>query len=246
MKHFVIKHMENPLSDIHVDLGTDIPLWKYVQKAIRDIEVLNILGLYRYDKKIDPPFIHVINWKWNPHPLAEEIQYRRRETGDKLLTKSIGDTRLGILEFDIFCGARDKNRNIIQEVVHNKLYVPIEDEHGNYLLENVLYSEYQLVDKLLYPSGNDSFTLKSLLPVVIKYEEATELSLNGFIVTSKIGMVKIFTTMEPILACFMHVPAPLTGNTSSLSLIRKSISKHTEKDWRNSTIFGRFWSWQWH
>ena len=210
MKHFVIKQMENPLSDIHVDLGTDIPLWKYVQKAIRDIEVLNILGLYRYDKKIDPPFIHVINWKWNPHPLAEEIQYRRRETGDKLLTKSIGDTRLGILEFDIFCGARDKNRNIIQEVVHNKLYVPIEDEHGNYLLENVLYSEYQLVDKLLYPSGNDSFTLKSLLPVVIKYEEATELSLNGFIVTSKIGMVKIFTTMEPILACFMHVPAPLT------------------------------------
>jgi hypothetical protein len=206
---FVIKKMNNPLSDIHVDLGVDKPLYSYVMKAIQDIEVLNILGLYRYDKKIPAPFIYVVNWKWNPHPLAEEIQYRRRETGDKLLTKSIGDTRIGILEFDIYCGARDKNRNIVTEVVHNKLYVPIEDEHGNYLIENTLYSEYQLVDKLLYPSGNDSFTLKSLLPVVIKYEESSETSMDGYVVTSKIGMVKIFTTMEPILACFMHIPGPL-------------------------------------
>lgn len=206
---FVIKGMDNPLSDIHVDLGVDQPLYVYVKKAIQDIEVLNTLGLYRYDKSIPAPFIYVINWKWNPHPLAEEIQYRRRETGDKLLTKSIGDTRIGILEFDIYCGARDKNRNIITEVVHNKLYVPIEDEHGNYLIDNTLYSEYQLVDKLLYPSGNDSFTLKSLLPVVIKYEESSETSMDGYVVTSKIGMVKIFTTMEPILACFMHIPGPL-------------------------------------
>ena len=231
MKHYIVKNMANPLSDIHVDLGTDIPLWRYVQKAVQDIEVLNILDLYRYDKTIDPPFIHVINWKWNPHPLAEEIQYRRRETGDKLSTKSIGDTRLGILEFDIFCGARDKNKNIIQEVVHNKLYVPIEDEHGNYLLENVLYSEYQLVDKLLYPSGKDSFTLKSLLPVVIKYEEATEHSLNGYLVTSKIGMVKIFNTMEPILACFMHVPMPLTylGVTPALQFCDHVSQQESDK-----------------
>lgn len=209
MIDYVIKEMHNPLSGIQVDLGIDQPLWKYVKKAIQDIEVLNILGLYRHDKSIDPPFIHVINWKWDPHPLAEEIQYRRRETGDKLSTKSIGDTRIGILEFDIFCGARDKNRNIVHEIVHNKLYIPIEDEHGNYLLENQLYSEYQLVDKLLYPSGNNSFTLKSLLPVVIQYEEAMETSMDGYPVSSKIGMVKIFTTMEPILACFMHIPGPL-------------------------------------
>lgn len=205
----MIKEMANPLSGIRVDLGVDQPLWKYVKKAVQDIEVLNILGLYRYDKTIDPPFLHVINWNWNPHPLAEEIQYRRRETGDKLSTKSIGDTRIGILEFDIYCGARDKNRNIVTEIVHNKLYVPIEDEHGNYLLDNQLYSEYQLVDKLLYPSGNNAFTLKSLLPVVIQYVDATETSMDGYVVTSKIGMVKIFTTMEPILACFMHIPGPL-------------------------------------
>lgn len=209
MTGYVIKEMHNPLSGIQVDLGVDQPLWRYVQKAIQDIEVLNILNLYKFDKDTPAPFIHVINWKWNPHPLAEEIQYRRRETGDKLSTKSIGDTRIGILEFDIYCGARDKNKNIVEEVVHNKLYVPIEDEHGNYLIEHQLYSEYQLVDKLLYPSGNNSFTLKSLLPVVIKYEEATEQSMDGYLVTSKVGMVKIFTTMEPILACFMHIPGPL-------------------------------------
>ena len=209
MTEYVIKKMQNPLAGIQVDLGVDKPLWRYVQKAVQDIEVLNILNLYKYDKDLQAPFIHVINWKWNPHPLAEEIQYRRRETGDKLLTKSIGDTRIGILEFDIYCGARDKNKNIVQEVVHNKLYVPIEDEHGNYLIDHPLFSEYQLVDKLLYPSGKNSFTLKSLLPVVIKYEEATETSMSGYVVSSKIGMVKIFTTMEPILACFMHIPGPL-------------------------------------
>ena len=211
MIDFVIKKMNNPLSDIKVDLGTDKPLWTYVQKAIQDIEILNMMRLNPIDDEsvLTSPFIHVGNWEWNPHPLAEEVQYRRRETGDKLSTKLIGNTRIGILDFDIYCGARDKNRNIETAVIHNKIYVPIEDDHGKFLIENVLYSEYQLVDKLLYPSGKDSFTLKSLLPVVIKYEDASEVSIDGYIVYSKIGMVKIFTTMEPILSCFMHIPAPL-------------------------------------
>lgn len=209
MIDYVLKNINNPLADIKVDIGIDQPLYKYCMKAIQDIEVLNILGLYKYDDSIPSPYIRVVNWRWNPHPRAEEIQYRRRETGDKLSTKTIGDTRIGILYFDILCGSRDKNRFIVKETIHNKLYVPIEDEYGNYLIENKLYSEYQQVDKLLYPSGNNSFTLKSLLPVVIRYEEATETSIDGYIVNSKIGMVKIFTTMEPILACFMHVQSPL-------------------------------------
>lgn len=214
MTEYVIKNIKNPLSGIKVNLGTDQPLHIYAKKGIQDIEVLNILWLYRCDdqEEGDPspaPYIHVTNWKWNPHPRAEEIQYRRRETGDKLSTKIIGDTRIGILEFDILCGSRDKNRCIISDVVHNKLYIPIADEHGNYLIENKLYSEYQMVDKLLYPSGKDSFTIKSLLPVVIQYEPSTEVSIDGYVVEAMIGMVKIFTTMEPILACFMHIPSPL-------------------------------------
>lgn len=214
MTEYVIKNIKNPLSGIKVNLGTDQPLHIYAKKGIQDIEVLNILWLYRCDdqEEGDPspaPYIHVVNWKWNPHPRAEEIQYRRRETGDKLSTKIIGDTRIGILEFDIICGSRDKNRCIISDVVHNKLYIPIADEHGNYLIENKLYSEYQMVDKLLYPSGKDSFTIKSLLPVVIQYEPSTEVSIDGYVVEAMIGMVKIFTTMEPILACFMHIPSPL-------------------------------------
>ena len=204
-----LKQYDNPMSGIKVDLGGDLPLWVYVKKAVQDIEVLNQLSLYMTYGAKDAPFIHVCNWNWRPHPRSEEIQYRRRETGDKLSTKTIGDMRIGILEFDIYCGARDKNKNIETAVFHNKLYIPIEDDNGRYLLDNIQYSEYQLVDKLLYPSGRDSFTLKSLLPVVIQYEESTETSLNGYIVTSKIGMVKIFATMEPILTCFMHVPAPL-------------------------------------
>ena len=112
MIDYVIRNMQNPLDNIQVDLGVDEPLWMYVKKAIQDIEILNILQLNPF-RQLDEgdgkqeatgvkPFIHVVNWNWNPHPLAEEIQYRRRETGDKLSTKMIGRTRIGILSFDIF------------------------------------------------------------------------------------------------------------------------------------------------
>ena len=205
-----IQNMKSPMGDIKVDLGTDTPLWMYVKRAIQDIEVINELELYRIDDESVTPFIHVINWKWNPHPSAEDIQHRRRETGDKVLTKSIGDARLGILEFDILCGARDKNKALEMDCVHNKMYIPIEDDQGRYLLDNILYSDYQLVDKLLYPSGHNSITLKSLLPIKIKYDEVVETSIDGYLMHGDIGSVQIFTTMESILACFMHIPSPLS------------------------------------
>lgn len=205
----IIPNAANPLDDVRIDLGTDRPLHEYVMKAIQDIEVINVIGLHPTNESQDPPFIHVCNWKWNPHPMSEDIKVRRRETGTKLATKTIADTRLGILEFDIFCGARDKNKRIVTEVVHNKIYVPIADENGRYLIEHLYYAEYQLVDKLLYPSGRNSITLKSLLPIVIAYEEAIEHSIDGYVVSSKSGMVKIFKTMEPIISCFMHVPCVL-------------------------------------
>ena len=78
MIDYFIKHAYNPLSDIQVDLGTDEPLWKYVQKAIQDIEIINVLGLNPIDDDSVTPFIHVGNWKWNPYPSAAEIQHRRR------------------------------------------------------------------------------------------------------------------------------------------------------------------------
>lgn len=212
MIDYVIKNSHSPMDNIRVDLGVDKPLWRYVQQAVQDIEVLNMLQYYPIDEKDDgpSPFIYVGNWDWDPHPQASEIQYRRRETGDKLSTKSIGDTRIGILRFTIFCGARDKNKKIVTEYIQNKIYIPIEDEHGRYLIDNVLYPEYQLVDKLLYPLGKDCYTLKSLLPIVVKYEEATEQSIDGYHYYANIGMVKIFTTMEPIIACFMHIPSPMS------------------------------------
>ena len=210
MIDYCIQRMKSPMSDIKVDLGTDFPLWMYVKKAIQDIEVINELELYRIDDTSVTPFIHVINWKWNPHPSAEDIQHKRRETGDKVLTKSIGDARLGILEFDVLCGARDKNKALEMDCVHNKMYIPIEDDQGRYLLDNILYSDYQLVDKLLYPSGHNSITLKSLLPIKIKYEETTEASIDGYMMHGDLGFVQIFTTMESIISCFMHIPSPLS------------------------------------
>lgn len=197
------------MNDIKVNLGEDQPLYLYIKKAIQDIEVLNILPMYKSDESVVAPFIHVLNWKWNPHPSSDEIQYRRRETGLKMKSKYIGNTRIGILEFDIYCGARDKNKMLECKRIHNMIYVPIADEQGRYLIDNVKYSEYQLVDKLLYPSGKDKYTLKSLLPIVISYEDASETSIDGYVVNSKIGMVKIFKTMEPILSCFMHIGSPL-------------------------------------
>lgn len=207
MTHFVVKEMDHPIKDIKVDLGKDLPLWRYIQMAIQDIEVLNELGLHPINDDKAIPFIHVTNWKWNPHPLSKDIEYKRRETGNSVPTKPIGDMRLGILEFDIYCGAKDKNKRLEKHIVHNKIYVPIEDDQGKYLVDTTKYSEYQLVDKLLYPAGRNSVILKSLLPIVIAYEDAEEISIDGYHIYSKIGMVKIFTTMEPILSCFMHIPS---------------------------------------
>ena len=207
MTHYVIKEMQHPIKDIKVDLGKDLPLWRYIQMAVQDIEVINELGLHPINDDVAIPFIHVVNWKWNPHPLSQDIEYKRRETGDRIPTKPIGNIRLGILEFDIYCGAKDKNRRLETHCVHNKIYVPIEDDQGKYLVDSTKYSEYQIVDKLLYPAGRNTVILKSLLPIVISYDEIEEISMDGYHIYSKIGMVKIFTTMEPILSCFMHIPA---------------------------------------
>ena len=171
MTHYVIKEMQHPIKDIKVDLGKDLPLWRYIQMAVQDIEVINELGLHPINDDVAIPFIHVVNWKWNPHPLSQDIEYKRRETGDRIPTKPIGNIRLGILEFDIYCGAKDKNRRLETHCVHNKIYVPIEDDQGKYLVDSTKYSEYQIVDKLLYPAGRNTVILKSLLPIVISYDE---------------------------------------------------------------------------
>lgn len=211
MINYVIRNMHNRLDEIRINLGEDLPLWIYVKEALRDIEVLNILNLYNTNKDVVAPFIHVHNFRWNPRPQAHEIQYRRRETGTKIRTKTVGDVRMGILTFDIYAGARDKNEDLEEFLMlDNKIYIPIADEKGRYLIDNIYYPEYQLVDKLLYPKGENFITLKSLLPVDVKYERATETALGGYLVDSKIGMVKIFSTMEPILSCFMHIPCVLS------------------------------------
>ena len=63
MIDFCIKNTKSPMGDIKVDLGTDTPLWKYVKRAIQDLEVINELELYRIDDHSVTPFIHVINWR---------------------------------------------------------------------------------------------------------------------------------------------------------------------------------------
>lgn len=214
MLDYFIKNFNNPTKEIKVDLGKEKPLWQYIQKAIQDIEIINMLGLNPIDNSNSvTPFIHCINWEWNPHPPASEIQDRRRETGDKLSTKYIENTRIGILKFDIFCGARDKNKCLETRVIPNKVYVPIEDEQGRFLFGNVLYPKYQLVDKFVYPAkGGFDFgvIIKSLLPIEIHKESVTETDIDGAVVTGEKCDVKIFTTMECMLACFMHIINPLS------------------------------------
>ena len=210
MLDYCISNMENPLEHITVDMGEDRPLVDFVIKAISGLQIINQLRLYPIEGAENSPFVAIGNWHWNPHPLSGDIQTKRRETGTKLKTKNISDNRIGVLDFDVYVEARDKNKHLVSQVIHNKLHIPIADEKGRYYLDNLRYSEYQLVDKLLYPGGENTFTIKSLLPVVISYEDASAISMDGALITAKVGMVKIFTTMEPILSCFMHVPAVLS------------------------------------
>ena len=216
MLDYFMKNYQNPMNDIKATLGADEkPLWWYVKRAIQDIEIINLLGLYTTNEPGSniTPFIHCINWKWDPYPDAAEIQDRRRETGDKLQTKYIDDVRIGILSFDIFCGARDKNKTIVEKVIPNKIYVPIEDEQGRFLYGNVLYPKRQIVDQLCYPAKGgykNGHTLKSLLPIDIRKTDRTVTGIDGEMITGKYCEVKIFTTMVSILSCFMHLELPLS------------------------------------
>ena len=182
MLDYFMKNYQNPMREIKASLGSDEkPLWMYVKEAIQDIEIINLLGLYPTNEpgSTITPFIHCINWKWDPYPDASEIQDRRRETGDKLQTKYIDDVRIGILSFDIFCGARDKNKTIVEKVIPNKIYIPIEDDQGRFLYGNLLYPKRQIVDELCYPAKGgykNGHTLKSLLPIDIKKSDKT---ING-------------------------------------------------------------------
>jgi hypothetical protein len=209
MKDYVIKNLDNPYAQVSVKLGEDIPLWVYVKKALQDIEILNILSLYKIDDGVTP-FIHLINFRWDPHPSIDEIQDRRRETGNKIKTKSTKPSRIGILYFDIYLGARDKFDNLVKKVIPSKMYIPIEDKHGRYLLDDIKYTQYQLVDKLLYPAKNNGHVFKSLLPITIERIDATETSINGYICSGNIVNVQVFKQFELTLASFMHIPCVLS------------------------------------
>ena len=213
MIDYIIDNDDNPMMDIKINLGTDKPLYKYVIKALKSLEIINLLRLYPIkDAPINTyPFLYVGNFKWNPHPHPSELQTRRRETGTKIQTKSIADIRVGLLDFDIVWGARDKNKCLEKHIDHNVIMVPIADEHGRYMLDNILYAEWQLVDKFLYPSGKNSVTLKSLLPIVVRRSEHDLVSMDGYVITcTKVMDVMIFKTYEPIISCFMHITSPLS------------------------------------
>lgn len=203
----------NPLMNTKIDLGTDKPLHEYVMKALQSLELINLLRLNPIEGTdvSTYPYVYVGNFKWNPHPHPSDIKYRRRETGTKVQTKSIADIRVGLLEFDILWGARDKNKCLESHIDHNVIYVPIADSKGRYKIDNIQYQEYQLVDKFIYPSGKDSITLKSLLPIVVRKSSHTVTSIDGYVVEcNKIMDVQIFKTFEPVIACFMHISAPLS------------------------------------
>lgn len=207
MLDYVMKNIDNPMYETCCEVCNDKPLYEYVIQAISELEIINMLSLHRIkDDDSIAPFLYVGNWNWNPHPPNEEIQYRRRETGTKVLTKTIGDTRLGFLDFDIYVGGRDKNNKRQCEMIHNRIYIPIEDDKRRYLIDNILYQDYQLVDQLLYPKGKDAYALKSLLPIDIRYQDATETSISGYVVSTKVAEVKIFSARESIISCFMHIP----------------------------------------
>ena len=213
MIDYIVDNEYNPMMDVKINLGTDRPLYQYVIKALKSLEIINLMRLYPINDTPPSsyPFLYVGNFKWNPHPHPSELQTRRRETGTKIQTKSIADIRVGLLDFDIVWGARDKNKCLEKHIDHNVIMIPIADEQGRYLLDNILYAEWQLVDKFLYPSGTNSVTLKSLLPIVVRRSEKELIALSGEKYhCTKVMDVMIFKTYEPIISCFMHLTSPLS------------------------------------
>lgn len=215
MIKFMLPNYHPDMEEVTDRSEMDAPLYLYIKDALKEIEIINMIGRWRFNTVEDRykgieswPEIHITDFKWNPHPKSEELVFKRRETSDKIATKSIYDLRLGILSFNMVLKARNNNKIVETSIIPNSVYVPIEDEHGRFIIKGVRYMDTQMVDKLRYPLGKNTDVFKSLMPILMKYSQSTETSIDGYVSTGRSATVRIFNSDVNVMTCFMHLANP--------------------------------------
>ena len=65
-----------------------------------------------------------------------------------------------------------------------------------------------MVDKLRYPLSKNTVVYKSLMPILMKYTQTTETSIDGYECIGRSATVRIFNADVNVMTCFMHIANP--------------------------------------
>lgn len=171
----------------------DRPLEEQVFDAFKGFEIL--------------PNIKILGYDWVPDEDKYDINDHviRRNSNKNKAIKNIAETRCGVMYIDIEVSGLDKNGVMKVHYIKKPLVIPIQDEHGYYLIKGKkCYLIYQMVDKMLYPSFG-AVTIKSLMPVCVKTSKEDFTDTNGNEYTIPVYTIQIFKNAINVLLLYSHM-----------------------------------------
>ena len=179
---------EDELNFDLMNKSADDPLVTYIEDSIRSLEIAPPIKIMKFEYTEDESKIDI-----NRYIFKREKRARQK---DKVDYKMISDNRCGSLSvwIQITLPVKDpktKQVQIHQKMVKKSILVPLQDDDGSYYVKGRKYTLiYQLVEKSTY-TGNQTVTLKSLMPIKIKRE--SELS-DGW--TTKYNFMDVVTSND--------------------------------------------------
>lgn len=171
----------------------DKELVEYIVDSFKGLEILPSIKIvdYTWDDNED-------NYNVNDHVI-------RRNSNKNKVIKNITETRCGVLYIDAEISGLDKNGDPKVYYIKKPIIIPIQDEHGYYLIKGKkAYILFQLVDKLSYPSIG-AVTVKSLMPICVKTSKEEITATNGNSYTVPVYSIQIFKTAINVLMIYSNL-----------------------------------------
>lgn len=143
----------------------DEPLVEYIKDAWKSLEVAPAIKILKFEYTEDESKIDI-----NRYIFKRE---KRKKKKDRVNYKFVQDSRCGSLTtwIQITLPVKNPKTNevtIEQKVFKKSILVPLRDERGYYYIKGKkYYLIYQLVEKSTY-TGNQTVTLKSLMPIALR------------------------------------------------------------------------------
>lgn len=148
-----------------MEKSADEPLVEYIKDAWRSLEVAPAIKILKFEYTEDESKIDI-----NRYIFKRE---KRKKKKDRVNYKFVQDSRCGSLTTWIQITLPVKNPKtgeitIEQKVFKKSILIPLKDERGYYYIKGKkYYLIFQLVEKSTY-TGNQTVTLKSLMPIAIR------------------------------------------------------------------------------